>query len=57
MALVSATLGHRLGVYFSRSSTIVLLAVLVLCSLVLVLLRRRATRPRKTRRNRTAGEQ
>jgi len=55
--LASGTLGHRLRHYFSRSSTLVLLGVLVLCSLVLVLLRRRATRPHQRRRNRTADEQ
>ncbi len=54
--LASGTLGHRLRVYFSRPSTIVLLVVLVLCSLVLVLLRHRATRAGERRRNRTAGE-
>jgi hypothetical protein len=55
--LATGTLGHRLRVYFARASTIVLLVVLVLCSLVLVLLRRRATRSGDRRRSRTAGEQ
>lgn len=55
--LASGTLGHRLHTYFSKSSTLVLLGVLVVCSLVLVLLRRRANRPSERRRNRTADEQ
>ena len=55
--LASGTLGHRLRTYFERSSTIALLAVLVVCSLVLATLRRRAARPRDRGRNQPAGEQ
>jgi len=55
--LASGTLGHRLRTYFSKSSTLVLLGVLVVCSLVLVVLRRRANSPRQRRGNRTADEQ
>jgi hypothetical protein len=55
--LASGTLGHRLRTYFSKPSTLVLLGVLVLCSLVLVVLRRRANRPRRSQGHRTADEQ
>jgi D-alanyl-D-alanine carboxypeptidase (penicillin-binding protein 5/6) len=48
-ALTRATLGERLGDYFSRPLTLALLAALVGCSLLLVLLRRRATGRRRAR--------
>jgi hypothetical protein len=57
LAPPAGTLGHRLRAYFQKPSTLVLLGVLVVCSLVLVVLRRRTTRPQPQRRNRTADEQ
>jgi len=52
----ATSLGHRLGHYFSRGSTIALLGVLVVCSLLLFALRRRAVRAARGARSRVADE-
>jgi D-alanyl-D-alanine carboxypeptidase (penicillin-binding protein 5/6) len=54
-AVSAATLGQRLGDYFSRAVTLALLGGLVVCSLLLVVLRRRANRRREARVDRRAG--
>jgi D-alanyl-D-alanine carboxypeptidase (penicillin-binding protein 5/6) len=54
-AVSEATLGQRLGDYFSRPVTLALLAGLLACSLLLAILRRRATRRRQERVERRTG--